>query len=37
VGEGILYDAPHNAMVTGYRRVKNWVEVEEMFLGQPHR
>ena len=33
VGEGILYDAPHNAMVTGYRRVKGWLEVEEMFLG----
>jgi 5'(3')-deoxyribonucleotidase len=33
VGTGILYDAPHNAMVTGYRRVKDWLEVEALFLG----
>jgi 5'(3')-deoxyribonucleotidase len=33
IGEGILYDAPHNAMVTGFRRVKNWLEIEELFLG----
>jgi 5'(3')-deoxyribonucleotidase len=33
IGEGILYDAPHNAMVTGYRRVRNWLEIEELFLG----
>jgi 5'-nucleotidase len=32
-GEGILYDAPHNARVTGFRRVKNWLEIEELFLG----
>jgi 5'-nucleotidase len=32
-GEGILYDAPHNAMVTGFRRVKNWLEIEDLFLG----
>ena len=32
-GEGILYDAPHNVAVTGYRRVKNWLDVEAMFLG----
>jgi 5'(3')-deoxyribonucleotidase len=32
-GEGILYDAPHNEAVTGYRRVKNWLEIEELFLG----
>lgn len=32
-GEGILYSAPHNADVTGYRRVKDWLEVETMFLG----
>ena len=32
-GEGILYSAPHNAAVTGYRRVKDWLEVEAMFLG----
>jgi len=33
IGEGILYDAPHNAMVTGYRRVRNWLEIEELYLG----
>ena len=31
-GEGILYDAPHNANVAGYRRVKNWLEIESLFL-----
>jgi 5'(3')-deoxyribonucleotidase len=31
-GEGILFSSPHNAKVTGFRRVKDWVEVEEMFL-----
>jgi 5'(3')-deoxyribonucleotidase len=33
IGEGILYDAPHNAMVTGFHRVKSWLEIEELFLG----
>jgi len=32
-GEGILYSSPHNAGVTGFRRVKDWLEVEELFLG----
>ena len=32
-GEGILFTAPANAFVTGFRRVKDWVEVEKMFLG----
>jgi 5'(3')-deoxyribonucleotidase len=32
-GEGILFDAPHNEAVTGFRRVRNWLEVEELFLG----
>ena len=32
-GEGILYSSPHNANVTGYRRVKDWLEVEKLFLG----
>ncbi|MDR3745673.1 MAG: 5'-3'-deoxyribonucleotidase [Acidobacteriaceae bacterium] len=32
VGEGILYEAPHNVAVTGYRRVKNWLDVETLFL-----
>lgn len=30
-GEGILFDAPHNRNVTGYRRVHNWKEVEAFF------
>jgi 5'(3')-deoxyribonucleotidase len=32
-GEGILYSSPHNAAVKGYKRVKDWLEVEELFLG----
>jgi 5'(3')-deoxyribonucleotidase len=32
-GEGILYSSPHNVNVTGYKRVKDWLEVEELFLG----
>jgi len=32
-GEGILYSSPHNIGIKGYRRVDNWLEVEEMFLG----
>jgi 5'(3')-deoxyribonucleotidase len=32
-GEGILYSAPHNVNVEGYRRVKDWLAVEELFLG----
>lgn len=31
-GEGILFSSPHNAGVTEFRRVKDWGEVEEMFL-----
>lgn len=31
-GEGILYSAPHNLNVTGYRRVKNWLEIEALLL-----
>ena len=31
-GTGILYDAPHNAAVTGYTRVRNWLEIESLFL-----
>jgi 5'(3')-deoxyribonucleotidase len=33
-GEGILYSSPHNARVKGYKRVKDWLEVEELFLGR---
>ena len=32
-GEGILYASPHNVKVQGFRRVKNWLEIEELFLG----
>jgi 5'(3')-deoxyribonucleotidase len=32
VRTGILYDAPHNAAVTGFRRVHNWLEIESLFL-----
>ncbi len=31
-GEGILYSAPHNVAVTEFRRVANWLEVEQTFL-----
>ncbi len=31
-GTGILYDAPHNAAATGYRRVQDWLEIEALFL-----
>lgn len=31
-GEGILYSSPANALITGFRRVKNWVDVERLFL-----
>ncbi len=32
-GTGILYDAPHNEAITGYTRVHNWLEIEQLFLG----
>ncbi len=31
-GEGILYTSPHNIAETGFRRVKDWLEVEALFL-----
>ncbi|WP_345945024.1 5'-3'-deoxyribonucleotidase [Granulicella sp. dw_53] len=31
-GEGILFSSPHNVNVTGFRRVKDWPEVEQLFL-----
>lgn len=33
-GEGILYSAPANAFVEGFRRVNNWRDVERMFLDE---
>ena len=35
-GTGILYDAPHNINVAGYTRVRNWLEIEQLFLNQAH-
>ena len=32
-GEGILFTSPHNVAVEGFRRVNNWQEVAEIFLG----
>lgn len=32
-GKGILFEAPHNLHVTGFPRVRDWLEVETMFLG----
>ncbi len=32
-GEGILFEAPHNFEVSGFRRVRDWLEVESLFLG----
>jgi 5'(3')-deoxyribonucleotidase len=31
-GEGILFSSPANANVTGFRRVHDWLEIEELFL-----
>jgi 5'(3')-deoxyribonucleotidase len=33
-GEGILFTAPHNLHVEGYRRVNGWRDVEAMLLEQ---
>ena len=33
-GTGILYDAPHNANITGYTRVRSWLEIESLFLSE---
>jgi 5'(3')-deoxyribonucleotidase len=32
MGEGILYSSPHNAGVTGYKRVNDWLDIEKLFL-----
>ncbi|GGA70908.1 5'-3'-deoxyribonucleotidase [Edaphobacter acidisoli] len=32
-GEGILFSSPHNLRMKGFRRVKDWLEVEKLFLG----
>ncbi|MBT9331386.1 5'-3'-deoxyribonucleotidase [Acidipila sp. 4G-K13] len=33
-GEGILFSAPHNFGVSGYRRIDNWRQAEELFLSE---
>ena len=32
-GRGILFDAPHNATVEGFLRVRSWGDVARLFLG----
>ena len=32
-GEGILFHSHHNVHVTGFKRVHNWLEIEQFFLG----
>jgi 5'(3')-deoxyribonucleotidase len=36
-GEGILFTSPANAYVTGFRRVRDWLDVEKMFLQEESR
>lgn len=31
-GEGILFSAPHNKYISGFRRVDSWLEVEHIFM-----
>jgi 5'(3')-deoxyribonucleotidase len=31
-GTGILFDAPHNRRIEGYRRVRDWADVRRLFL-----
>lgn len=33
-GQGVLYHSHHNVACTEFPRVRNWLEVEEMFLGR---
>jgi 5'-nucleotidase len=35
-GSGLLYSAPHNLSVSGFRRVNNWLEVAEYFHDTTH-
>lgn len=32
-GEGILYHSPANVLVREFRRVNNWLDIEQLFLG----
>ncbi len=36
-GQGVLFESPHNLNVTGFPRVKDWLEVEQMFLKETER
>ncbi len=31
-GERLLYTAPHNALITGYKRIDNWLEASSFLL-----
>ena len=33
-GQGILFESPHNLQVTEFPRVKDWLDVERMFLAE---
>ena len=33
-GEGVLFDAPHNANEEGYQRAHSWAEVRELFMNE---
>jgi len=32
-GEKLLFTAPHNQLLTGYKRLNNWQEVSDLLLG----
>lgn len=32
-GQGVLFSSPSNALITGFRRVNHWADVEKLFLG----
>jgi 5'(3')-deoxyribonucleotidase len=29
-----LFTSPHNLLITGYRRVNSWREVEDLFMAE---
>jgi 5'(3')-deoxyribonucleotidase len=31
-GEGVLFNSPANVNITGFRRVHDWLEIEQLFL-----
>lgn len=36
-GQGVLFSSPANVNVTGFPRVSDWLEIEQMFLGNDSR